>query len=36
LRATLKPCVVPMEAVKVSPKVNQSKVDAPEVFEVLL
>jgi putative SOS response-associated peptidase YedK len=35
LRAVLKPCPMPMEAVKVSPKVNQSKVDAPEVFEVL-
>ena len=33
--AMLKPCEVPMEAIKVSPKVNQSKVDAPEVFEVL-
>jgi putative SOS response-associated peptidase YedK len=35
LRTMLKACRVPMEAVKVSPKVNQSKVDSPEVFEVL-
>jgi hypothetical protein len=35
LREVLKACPMPMEAVKVSPKGNQSKVDAPEVFEVL-
>ena len=31
----LKPCPLPMEAIKVSPKVNQPKVDPPEVFEIL-
>ena len=36
LKALLKPCPeAGMEAVKVSTKVNQSKVDAPEIFEVL-
>jgi putative SOS response-associated peptidase YedK len=35
LLALLKPCAEAMEAVKVSSKVNQSKVDGPEVFELL-
>ena len=36
LKASLKPCPEEgMEAVKVSTKVNQSKIDAPEVFELV-
>ena len=35
LHALLRPCGEKMEAVKVSPKVNQSKVDSPEIFELL-
>jgi len=35
LLALLKPCGVPMEVVKVSPQVNQSRLDSAEIFEVL-